>query len=139
KVADLYYLKANPDLFLQYFLSKLPVFIFFYLPLFALFIWLLYVRKNYTYMEHLVFTFFEQAIWFILYALALILDYLFSIEAFSEYMNFLFLVHLLFALKTFYGQKWVKTVIKFILLNIIFITLAGIAVVFSILASFAFY
>lgn len=139
KVGDLYILKSDPGLFLKYFLGKLPVFIFFYLPLFGLFIWLLYVRHPYTYLEHLIFTFFEQAIWFLLYTLGLILNYIFSTGTLTEYMNCLFLIHLLFALKTFYGQNWVKTVIKFTLLNIIFITLALIAAIFSVLASFAFY
>ena len=69
---------SEPSLFYNYFLSKLPFIIFFYLPVFALFIWLLYLRRPFTYMEHLIFTFHNQTTWFVMFGLGISLDFLFQ-------------------------------------------------------------
>ena len=71
---DLFY--NNPKLFADYFINKLPFIIFFYLPVFALFIWLLYLRRPFNYMEHLVFAFHVQTTLFVLYIIGYLIDYL---------------------------------------------------------------
>ncbi|TDN81812.1 uncharacterized protein DUF3667 [Salegentibacter sp. 24] len=139
KAVDWNTLKENPGIFLNYFINKLPFIIFFYLPVFALFIWLLYLRRPFNYMEHLIFTFHVQTTFFILLGLALLLDYILPGNwAFTAFI-FLFAFYLYKALRGFYAQRRVKTIVKFILLNFIFFILAGVAAIISILASFAIY
>lgn len=65
KVVDFNFVQDNPKLFFDYFIGKLPFIIFFYLPVFALFIWLIYIRRPYNYMEHLIFTFHIQTTFFV--------------------------------------------------------------------------
>jgi len=46
-------------------------------------------------------------------------------------------VYLLIAMKKFYGQKWVKTIFKFLLLNVLaFITVLTLLFVFIVLSVF---
>lgn len=138
KAVDWNTVKENPALFFNYFINKLPFIIFFYLPVFALFIWLLYLRRPFNYMEHLIFTFHVQTTFFIIYAMSLLLDYV--LEGWSlSIATIVFIFYLYKAMRNFYEQGHVKTVVKFILLNFIFFILAGIASIISILASFAIY
>lgn len=132
-------IKENPGLFVDYFINKLPFIIFFYLPLFTLFIWLLYAKHPFTYMEHLIFTFHVQTVFFILYALGILFNYLLDESWSFTLANIVFAFYLYKALRVFYSQSRVKTFVKFILLNFIFFTLAGIATAISVVASFAIY
>ena len=129
----------DPGLFLNYFISKLPFIIFFYLPVFALFIWLLYLRRSFNYMEHLVFAFHIQTMFFVLYGLALLIEMVTTSGFALTIANLIFLFYLYKGMRNFYGQGRVKTILKFILLNIIFFTLAVIAAIISLLASFTIY
>ncbi|MGY5849903.1 DUF3667 domain-containing protein [Salegentibacter sp. F14] len=139
KATDWNILKSNPQLFLNYFINKLPFIIFFYLPVFAFFIWLLYLRGSFNYMEHLIFTFHVQTTFFILFGLALLLDYILTTDLGITVATLIFIFYLYKAMRKFYGQNRVKTIVKFMLLNIIFFTLAIIAGIVSIIASFALY
>ncbi|MGB7785477.1 MAG: DUF3667 domain-containing protein [Salinimicrobium sp.] len=139
KSVDAKKFSSEPSLFYKYFLGKLPFIIFFYLPVFAMFIWLLYLRRPFTYMEHLIFTFHNQTTWFVLYGLAINLDFLFKTNWITSIATLLFVFYLYKAFRRFYGQSRVKTILKFIIINIIFFTLAVVAAIFSVLASFAIY
>ena len=139
KSVDYIEIQKNPNIFVNYFISKLPFIIFFYLPVFALFIWLLYLRRNYTYMEHLVFTFHVQTTFFVLFTLYVLLNFFINAEDIAWIFILIFTFYLYKALRKFYGQGRVKTVLKFMILNLIFFILAGIAAVFSAVASFAIY
>ena len=132
---DLFY--NNPQLFVDYFVNKLPFIIFFYLPVFALFIWLIYIRRPFNYMEHLIFAFHVQTTLFVLYIIAYSIDNIFKTDLGFASANFLFLFYLYKAMRYFYGQGRVKTILKFILLNIIFFTLATIATVIAVIVSFS--
>jgi len=139
KVVDWNTILKNPEIFVSYFINKLPLIIFFYLPVFALFIWLLYWRRPFNYMEHLVFTFHVQTIFFVLMGIALILSNIFNWDSVSGILILLFLFYLYKALRNFYGQGRFKTLVKFVILNGIFLILAVIASLLSLIASFAIY
>ncbi|SDS07790.1 DUF3667 domain-containing protein [Gramella sp. MAR_2010_147] len=130
---------SNPKIFADYFVSKLPFIIFFYLPVFALFIWLLYLRRPFNYMEHLVFAFHVQTTLFVLYIIAYSIDYLLKTNWAFTLANTVFIFYLYKSMRNFYGQGRVKTILKFILLNIIFFTLAIIAAIIAIIVSFSIF
>ena len=67
-------MKKQPGSFFSSIISKLPFAIFFFLPVFTLFIWLMYIRKKYTYTEHLVFSFHNQSLLFILLIVSFLVD-----------------------------------------------------------------
>lgn len=122
------------ELFLFLF-NKLPLIIFFFLPLFAMAMWLLYIRRSYNYMEHLIFTFHTQTMFFILLGIAILISKIFQNEAYTGITLILFLAYLFMAMLKFYGQNIGKTIVKFILANILFFILAGVGSVITIIGS----
>lgn len=113
--------------FLDKLLSYIPISLFVFLPLFGLFLKLIYIRKKFNFMEHLVFVFNLQTIFFIFYLLFYLAGKLFKIEDFLGIFFLIFLIYLYKALRNFYQQKRGPTIFNFILLNIFYFTLASIS------------
>ena len=139
KVIDSQSFSKNPGLFINYAVSKLPFVIFFYLPVFALFIWLLYARHNLKYMEHLIFTFHVQTIFFIIFSIALIISYITTTKWIINIAALLFLFYIYKSMRHFYKQRRIKTILKFVIMNFIFIILAGIATLLATFVAFLIY
>lgn len=107
------------------FLHKLPYLLFVSLPLFALILKLLYLRrKQFYYADHGIFSIYHYIFSFILLLMVFGLDKLSSVTdsgIFDVLTAILFLsggVYLYIAMKKFYGQGHGKTFLKFLLLNI---------------------
>jgi hypothetical protein len=116
-------------------LSRVSVALFFLLPIFTLFVSLLYIRSKYNYTEHLVFVFHTQTVFFILLLLFIILGRSVNSNSVPWIFLPLFLIYLYMAMRNFYGQGWFKTVIKYLFLNFSFMILAAIGgVIISFLA-----
>lgn len=126
----------QPGSFLNSTISRLPFVIFFFLPVFAVFIWVVYIRKKYTYTDHLIFSFHNQSLLFILLILSLIIDSIFN-TASSGIFLLIFGIYLYKAMRKFYGQGRVKTIIKYIFLNTMF-TFLALFVVIALLAGSVF-
>jgi hypothetical protein len=140
KVIDFSFFKDNPDVAYNYFISKLPVVIFLFMPIFALFIKLIYIRKNkYTYMEHLVFAFHVQSMLFVLLIFSEIFDYIFVTSLFTTMALLIFAFYLYKAMRRFYEQGRFKTIVKFMILNSLFTILASFAAIGYALLSFSLY
>ncbi|MEM9647873.1 MAG: DUF3667 domain-containing protein [Bacteroidota bacterium] len=113
----------EPGSFVNNTISKLPFVIFFFLPLFTVFIWMVYIRKKYTYTDHLIFSFHNQSLLFILLILSLIIDSIFKTSSAAVFL-LIFSFYLYKAMRRFYGQGRFKTIVKYIFLNTIFAFLA---------------
>lgn len=109
--------------FLSELISYASISIFIFLPIFTLFLKLIYIRRKFTYVEHLIFVFHTQTVFFILLIIFYTLNLATNKDNISWIFMVLFLVYLLSALKRFYDQGYFKTFIKFCLLNFIFTTL----------------
>ncbi len=120
-------LAKQPGSFMQSLISKFPFVIFFFLPVFALFIWLMYVRKKFTYIDHLIFSFHNQSLLFILLIVSFIIDAIFGTVS-SPIFLLIFSFYLYKSMRKFYGQGRFKTIVKYLLLNTIFVILASISV-----------
>ena len=118
---------AQPGTYLNKTIAKLPLVIFFFLPVFTIFILLVYIRKNYTYTDHLIFSFHNQSLLFILLILSWIIDTLFN-TATSWIALTIFSIYLFQAMRKFYSQGVFKTIIKYVFLNSAFLFLALIVV-----------
>jgi len=118
---------AQPGTYLNNTIAKLPLVIFFFLPVFTIFILLVYIRKNYTYTDHLIFSFHNQSLLFILLILSWIIDTLFN-TATSWIALTIFSIYLFQAMRKFYSQGVFKTIIKYVFLNSAFLFLALIVV-----------
>jgi hypothetical protein len=120
--------------------SGLSLAIFFMLPVLALSIKLIYIRRKYTYMEHMVFVFYTQAVFFLLLLLFLGVYYFSNGKDELIFIPIvLFILYLLLAMKRFYKQGWFKTFFKFLITNFMFIIISSIGFVFLILISFILY
>lgn len=108
------------------FLHKLPYLLFVSLPLFALFLKLLYIRrKEFFYFDHGIFSIHHYIFTFILLLFVFGFQKLYEwldMDVFSVIAVLLFLsggFYLYKAMRRFYGQRRAKTVAKFVLLNIL--------------------
>ncbi|WP_318344273.1 DUF3667 domain-containing protein [Flagellimonas baculiformis] len=113
----------EPRRFVNSTISKLPFVIFFFMPLFTIFIWLVYIRKKYTYTDHLIFSFHNQSLLFILLILSLLIDMAFNISS-AWFFVLVFSIYLYKAMRRFYGQGRFKTIMKYLFLNTTFMILA---------------
>jgi hypothetical protein len=133
-------IEKDPLTFVQFLISKTPFFLFFFAPLFALFFLLLYVRGPSTYMEHLVFIFHIFSFIFLVLLITAIPDIVLDSDLFA---GILFAVvgpfYFYKALRNFYKQSRLKTIIKFVFLNIIFLISATTAAILFFAATAATY
>ncbi|UOB18364.1 DUF3667 domain-containing protein [Abyssalbus ytuae] len=126
-------ISRQPGTFLGYLISKIPFIIFFFLPLFAVFIWLLYDKNHFNYMDHLIFGFHNQTMLILLLTIALLMNTIFNIDILWISV-LLFLFYLYKAMKNFYNEGRIITIIKYTLLNVIFFSLAFFVTLFYSLA-----
>ncbi|TPN83033.1 DUF3667 domain-containing protein [Aquimarina algicola] len=120
---------------LEFIFNKLPFIIFFFLPFFALAIWFLYVRRPFSYMEHLVFIFHTQTMFFILLGISILISQILHSKTIIFFTILAFLFYLYKAMRKFYNQGRGKTIVKFLLVNVLFFILAGVGSVLTLLGS----
>jgi hypothetical protein len=105
------------------------------LPIVALFMRLLYIRRDFYYVEHLIFSIHNTSLFFLtIIPIALFDDYLHdSITG----LLFLFVaIYLLFSMKRFYQQRWWKTIIKYVVATTAYTLILYLAGLVVILISF---
>lgn len=115
--------------FLNRMISYVPISLFIFLPIFTLFLSLIYIRRRFTYMEHLVFVFHTQTVFFLLYIIYNVINLFVNIESASWVFLIMFLIYLYKALRAFYLQGRFKTFTKFMILNSYYMFLATIGIV----------
>jgi hypothetical protein len=126
------------------FLHKLPYLLFVSLPLFALILRLLYVRrrKEFYYADHAIFSIHHYILSFILLLFCFLLDTIYDLTGFGIFRIILLIflfgiwpIHLYIAMLNFYKQKWFKTFIKFLFLNLLgFLTVLILFVIFLLIS-----
>lgn len=111
----------NPDAFIRYISAKIPFFLFFFTPIFALSFLLFYSRKRFTYMEHIIFIFHIFSFVFLIMLLMAIPQIFLPGNILSNLLFFVFgPAYFFIALLNFYGDRPVKTILKFLALSVIF-------------------
>jgi len=127
-------IKENPSDFVNYISTKVPFFLFFFAPFFALSFWIIYSKQKHSYIEHMVFLFHIFSFLFLTLLLSIIPDSLIGTDVFAGIIFGLIAPFYFYkALRNFYKQSRVKTIIKFVFLNIVF----GISATFAALLFFA--
>ena len=121
-------IKDDPYGFVDYLSSKIPFFLFFFTPFFALFFWLIYSKKKYSYVEHMIFIFHIFSFLFLAMLISLIPDTILGDEIFVAILFGLIGPFYFYkALRNFYKQSRIITILKFIFLNIVFLISANVA------------
>jgi len=113
----------QPGAWLNDTIAKLPFAVFLFLPLFTVFLSMVYIRKNYTYTDHLVFSFHNQSLLFILLLISYLVDVIFGSSTAGIFL-LVFAVYLFQAMRNFYNQGFFKTMVKYVFLNTVFTILA---------------
>ncbi|WP_157812230.1 DUF3667 domain-containing protein [Polaribacter sp. ALD11] len=128
----------SADKFLSEALSYGSVSLFIFLPLFTLFLKLFYIRRKYTYVDHLIFVFHTQTVFFMLLTIFTIVELFVNTEDLWIFL-ILFLVYLFLAMKKFYQQGIFKTFIKFLMLNFVYLIMGILGILLVAIISFALY
>lgn len=121
-------LEKRPYQMVEMVVPKIPLFLFFFAPILSLFLWLLYVRHDCSFMEHMVFTFHIFTFFFLsLFILTGIVAISFGLISW-EILALLILgiggpIYLYKAMRRFYAQGRFKTILKFTFLNFVFFLL----------------
>lgn len=125
---------------LQTFYDSIPIVLFFLLPLFALFLKILYFNKG-SYPHHLVFSFYYFAFLFAVLSIFMVLNLNWNVYDFVNTLLILWLfVYLFLAMKRFYRQGVVLTIFKFGVLSVGFLLfVAPITAIFLVFYAFLFY
>ena len=133
--------QKDPLRFTNYMLSKTPFFLFFFAPFYAIFFWLIYSKKRANYMEHLVFIFHIFSWIFVVLLISLIPDLLISDESIiaSIILTLIGPFYFYKALRNFYKQNRVITIIKFVFLNVVFFISTSIFALIFFALTAAFY
>ena len=123
--------------------KKLPVFAFMFLPIFVIFLNLVYYKKDILYLEHLVFAFHTQSALYILLSVSQIIALIYSPleNIFTEIFLFVvFPIYLYMALKKFYEYPTVfKSILNFIGINIVYFLTSILFFVLAIIVTFFMY
>lgn len=117
--------------------SYVSISLFIFLPIFTLFLSLVYFRRKYTYIEHLIFVFHVQTVFFLLLAIFYIISLITKTDGFSFIFIVLFTFYLYKALRNFYKQSRLKTILKFIILHSFYMLLASIGFIIISVLTFA--
>lgn len=116
--------KDNDDQFFRElgdsFAANSPKVLFFLLPIFALLLKLLYIRRDFFYSEHLVMSIYFYNFFFAAGIITLLLELIPWLDWFGILTFFIVGLYLLLAMKWVYKQSWRKTIFKFILLSFVF-------------------
>jgi hypothetical protein len=101
--------------FKKNFMSKITIGLFFVLPIFGFFVWLLYHNKNLSYTDTLVWIFYVQNVFFILLLADLILGIIPFVSNISLLIYIWFVYYLARTIKHIYQENYFKTLIKLFL------------------------
>lgn len=132
----------DPAELLRLFLGALPGALFVLVPLFALFLKLVYFRSDRGYLEHLVIALYSHA------ALLVGLLVIFLTTGISQWLPWSTLpsnvigtvialglpLYLLLMQKRVYGQGWLKTLIKYLVIGLVYSQLLGLAIAYAFVA-----
>lgn len=105
------------------------------MPLLAMALKLLYIRRGHFLVEHLVFALHTHSFTFILITLAFLTGLLISPDSVAIWTFIITAIYVLMAMKRYYLQGWIKTGVKYILVNFMYFFLFSIAMLLTAVVS----
>lgn len=107
--------------FFDYMMRKIPFFLFFFTPFFAFFFWLIYSKKKHSYIEHMIFIFHIFSFLSLAMLICLIPDTILGDQVVVAILFGLIGPSYFYkALRNFYKQSRLITILKFVFFNIVF-------------------
>src|SRR6185436_4652583 len=96
------------------------------LPVFALLLKLLYVRRDYVYSEHLVYSIYYYNFFYLAGSVQMLLNQIPFVSDWVWVIGFWIYFYMLFGMKRMYKQGWGKPIFKFLLFSTAFFFLAAV-------------
>jgi hypothetical protein len=124
---------AFSDEFKAAFLDNFSKVFFWLLPIFALVLKLLYVRRDFYYSEHLVFSIYYYNFFFLAGSLSMLSGLIPYLDFVSIIIGFWIAIYLLLGMKRMYKQGWGKTIIKYFAFCFLFGICAAIALTINVM------
>ncbi len=132
------FIRMDRKEFFNQLLDNAPLIIFLFMPIMALMLKIFYIRRNIYYSEHLTFLLQSNSMIFVLATIGVVLTELFNWN--TTFIAFVFFsVYFLIAMRNFYKQSWIKTILKYVLMGFSYAFLLPIFVLIYILMSYYFY
>lgn len=127
----------NPEMVISTIMKYLSWAFFVLLPLFALVLKLFYIRRNQNYIRHLIFSIHLHSFLFFILTIIVALRLIFSsgMSVINAVLLFSFPVYFVLALRHFYGQNYMKVILKFLGISAIYNLMLWSAVAFVFLKS----
>ena len=94
--------------------------LFYLLPIFALLLKLLYVRRDFFYSEHLVFSIYYYNFFYLTGCVQMLVTLIPGMDWLGNVIGLWIFFYLMFAMKRMYQQSWRKTIFKFFLFSFMF-------------------
>ena len=94
--------------------------LFYLLPIFALLLKLLYVRRDFFYSEHLVFSIYYYNFFYLAGCLQMLVTLIPGMDWLGNVIGLWIFFYLMFAMKRMYQQSWRKTIFKFFVFSFMF-------------------
>ncbi len=124
--------------FKDYITSKLPWIIFCLIPIFAFVLKLLYLRRKFLYIDHLIFSFHLYSFLFLTLILQTILEQFVDYD-FDGWWFLIITVYTIFSFRNFYDQSYMKTIVKMFALLFLYSIAALFSLIFIMLIMFLLY
>jgi hypothetical protein len=99
--------------FSESYMGNISKIFFWLLPVFALILKLLYVRRDFFYSEHLVFSIYYYDFFFLAGSLYMLVDLIPIVGSLSWLIIIYIFIYLLLGMKNLYHQSWRKTIFKY--------------------------
>ncbi len=131
-------LYQRPDSLVSFALGNLGWILLAFIPLVALVLKMLYIRRSRYYIEHLVFALHQYGALLLLVVVAL-LAFRFFDQNLSGLLALAFAIYLFVAMLRYYGQGKIKTALKFVLLQFLCLIMAPLLLMFSLLVLLALF
>lgn len=122
----------------ELFFSNTPRVFFLLLPVFALILWVLYIRKDYFYSEHLIFSVYYYNFFFLAGSIYLLIEQVPVVGEFVALLGLWIGLYLLFAMKRMYNQSWGRTIGKYSAFILLFAVAVLIGLLGNLLITLAF-
>jgi len=130
--------KREINSFINYGKSKLPLFSFFLIPVLGGLFFLFFYKKNYYYVDHLVFALHLQSFLFVLLIIGVLVNLIFAIELYTV----VFLGTLIYGFIAgirFYKRSWISTFIRLSIIGLVHSVLSLSVFMFFVFLVFKYY
>lgn len=136
--------RSESDSVASYIYKNMPIMMFFLLPVFAMILNILYIRRRNLYIEHLIHALHIHSFTYFIFGLTMIpMFFIADSNIISPLLAFIAIITVtVYVFKSFrrvYGQGWFKTFVKFILIGPVYGTVLLLALALEVAISLIFY